>query len=187
MMLNNEECTLVAASYAHKIVKERMEEADNDLNDLIRCIVKRRVSKEILELGQRHAKDIVPTDYLRFVSLELKEVAEVPNPSISIPRLKEISVSEEEFEAIKTARIKVYGLANLLRNFTLRIEELLKGAGDTEIIAEIMPEIMLTLQEVVTDKEDDGTTTYTRKKRAKEAYQEFKRYMKLQFNNPSCL
>ena len=187
MMLNNEECTLVAAAYAHRMVKERMEKADKEYNNLIHQIVQARVSQEILKFVQEHEADIIPTSYLRFESSELKETVEVPNPSIWLPRLKAISVSEEEIEAIKMARIEVYNIANLQTNFTTRIEALLKKAEDVETIAEIMPEIMPVLEETVCTKDEDGAVILNRKKQAQQAYQEFKKYVELKLNNPSCL
>ena len=186
-MLNNEECALVAAAYAHRMVKERMEKADKEYNNLIHQIVQARVSQEILKFVQEHTADIIPTSYLRFESSELKEIVEVPNPSIWLPRLKAISVSEEEIEAIKLARIEVYNVANLQTNFTTRIEALLKKSEDIETIAEIMPEIMPTLEETVCTKDEDGDSILSRKKQAQQAYQEFKKYAELKLNNPSCL
>lgn len=187
MMLNNEECTLVAAAYSHRMVKERMEKADKEYNNLIHQIVQARVSQEILKFVQEHTADIIPTSYLRFESSELKEIVEVPNPSIWLPRLKAISVSEEEIEAIKLARIEVYNIANLQTNFTTRIEALLKTAEDVEIVKEIMPEIMPVLEETVCTKDEDETLILNRKNKAKKAYQEFKKYVELKLNNPSCL
>ena len=187
MMLNNEECTLVSAAYAHRMVKERMEKADEEYNNLIRQIVKNRISEDVLKFCQEYEADIIPTSYLRFESSELKEIVEVPNPSISIPRLKAISVSEEEIEAIKLARIEVYNVANLQINLTTRIEALLKTAEHVEIVKEIMPEIMPVLEETVYTKDEDGDSILSRKKQAQQAYQEFKKYVELKLNNPSCL
>ena len=187
MMLNNEECTLVAAAYAHRMVKERMEKADEEYNNLIRQIIKDRVSEDVLKFCQEHEADIIPTSYLRFESSELKEIVEVPNPSICLPRFKAISVTEEEIEAIKLARIEVYNVASLQTNFTTRIEALLKKAEDIEMIAEIMPEIMPVLEETVCTKDEDGDSILSRKKHAQQAYQEFKKYAELKLNNPSCL
>lgn len=187
MTLNNTERALVSAAYAHSLVAERMERADKEFNDLVHRMVERRVSKEILEFAKKNVENIVPTSYLRFVSLELKEVMEVANPNICLPRLKEISVSEEEFEAIKLARIKVSNVAKLQTNLTNRIEDLLRQAGDIETIAEIMPEIMPVLEETICTKVEDGTSILSRKKRVKEAYQEFKKQMELNNNNPSFL
>lgn len=187
MMLNSTECTFVAAAYAHRLVKERMESADKELRELIHQIVERRVSSEILKLVQQYAENIVPTPYLRFISSESKEVMEVVNPSELIPRLKEIRVSEEEFKAIKLARHKSYNVANLQSNLTSRIEDLLRQAGDIETIAEIMPEIMPVLEETICTKDDDGSSILKRKLQLKKAYQEFKKYMELNINNPSCL
>lgn len=184
MMLNNEECTLVSAAYAHRMVKERMEKADEEYNNLIRQIVKDRVSEDVLKFCQEHEVDIIPTSYLRFESSELKEIVEVPNPSICLPRLKAISVSEEEIEAIKLARIEVYNVANLQTNFTTRIEALLNQAEDIETIAEIMPEIMPVLEETVCTKDEDGDSILSRKKQAQQAYHEFKKYVELKLNNP---
>lgn len=121
------------------------------------------------------------------LSLELKEVEEVANQSICIPRLKAISVSEEEFEAIKLARIKVSNIAKLQTNFTIRIEKLLTQAGDIETVAEIMPEIIPTLEETICTKDEDKTSTLRRKLQLKEAYQEFKKYTELNINNTSML
>ena len=185
MMLNNKECTLVAVSYAHKIVKERMEKADEEYNDLIRQIVQRRVLSDILKFAEEHSSDIIPVSYLRFESLELKEVMEVPNLSICLPRLKAVKVTEEEIKAIKLARIKVYNIANLQTNLTTRIEAFLKKAEDVEVITEIMPEIVPTMWEIVTTKDDDGNLILSRKKQARQAYQQYTHYVELNLNNPS--
>lgn len=47
---------------------------------------------------------------------------EVTNPSICIPSLKTISVSDDEFEAIRSAMIDIYNIENLKINLIERIK-----------------------------------------------------------------
>lgn len=180
MMLNSEECTLVATAYAHKIVKERKERVDKEFKNLIRQIVERRVSKEILSFAKQHTNNLAPVKSLHFISSEFK-VIEVPNPSICIPSLKTISVSDDEFEAIRSAMIDIYNIENLKINLIERIKEFLQQAKDLETILEIMPEIMPTIKETITTKDNDGNDILNRKKHAIQAYYEFKKYVEIKF------